>query len=74
MGNESRKAILLSGPSSLFTACTKRSWSSSVHLNLDLLAAADPEDDRDELSGSLAGDPGFCRLWLEQDDTGSDDI
>lgn len=61
---------LLSGPSSFFTASTKRSWSSSVHLNLDLLAVAELEDDWDELSWTLTGDP---RFWLEQDDTGSDD-
>lgn len=66
-------ATLLSGPSSLFTASTKRSWSSSVHLNLALLVVADPEDDRGELSWTFTGDPAFCTLWLEQDDTGSDE-
>jgi hypothetical protein len=66
-------ANLLSGPSSFFTASKKRSWSSSVHLNLDLLVVAELEDDWDELSWTLAGDPRFCILWVGQDDTGSDD-
>lgn len=32
----------LSAPSSLFTASTKRSWSSTVHLNLGLFTVALP--------------------------------
>lgn len=46
-----RRTTLLSDPPSLLTASTKRSWSSSVHLNLGLLRASA----WDELSWSLTG-------------------